>query len=147
MSFYFALSFTVSTSKLANETGELFVRDSRPIFEEDVPPHLTEQFRTIDEVEFPTKLLVSGNQIFIVWNNIENVGFDELRPFLKCEEIDLQLAYEIDSYADSSDQPEEDMAGCFIYFNQNKYVRCSREQANAKFPNDLVSDLSNIDNL
>ena len=124
---------------------EIFLGYSRPLFIEDVDPSLQKWFSVFENIEFASNYSVDESDMLIYWYNKPEMTFESLKPLLnQTHDVSLVLAYQIDAYADCSDEPEEDMDGVFIYSEKQTFKAIRREQASTLFSNELVAKVSKI---
>lgn len=145
MSYYFSASIHFDEPQFIN-TFENFIGHSRPFFIEDVEPSLVNWFTAFEDVEFASSYKVNDNEMLIRWYDMPDMTSSKLKPVLdNIEGVNLMLAYEIDDYADCSDDPEQDMDGFFIYQDAGAYKTVNRATASKLFSDNLIENVSKIE--
>lgn len=144
MSFYTSVVLKFVNAEMSKSYARLLTRETRPIFIEDVDACLQEAYFVIEDVEYPSTLAQFEGELYVSWYKVDALGLNQLVSLFKLPEVDLVIGYEIDSYADSSDNPEEDMDGYFLYFNEGHYCKCGRVAALDQFSQELVAKVSEI---
>ena len=129
MSTYLSCVITCETAKIATQICKLLDHKSRPIFEEDLLEGESDYYRIIENIEFPSNVLVIENSLIVNWENKDRFNFSDLMPIFSLTGISLALAHEMDSYIGSGDD-DEDEQGRYWFKDKSLFESCNASDLN-----------------
>ncbi len=137
MSNYLSCLIDCESVELAQQICKLLDRNSRPLFEEDVLDGEAEYYIVIENIEFPSILLIIENSLFVNWENKDRFDFSQLMPIFSLPGLCLSLAHEMDSYIGSGDDDEDEQGRYWFMENQQIESCNARDLSKSKFTTEL----------
>ena len=145
MSFYTSVLLQFTTPEISKSYVNLLARETRPIFLEDVDNGMQDAYSVIEEIDYPSSINQDETKLSVRWYEMDDLEIQFLIPLFELPDVKLVIGYEIDTYADSSDNSEEDMDGFFLCLDNEKYRRYRREAILEKMPIELVTSVSKLE--
>jgi hypothetical protein len=124
---------------LATKCGRLLSRETRPIFEEDVPDQDRLMFQAISPLEYAGATALSEAKLLVEWVDCEGLSIKDLVPLLSLPGISLLLAYELPDDPLSWDEDVSD--GWFWMLENGSLIKVSKRRALEKCSKELVDRL------
>ena len=108
--------------RLLEAISEFLNSELCPDFEEDVDPEQLSLFTRLQDIEFFSEFELGDNKLTMTWLEEPEITASKLiNVFNVIEDLRMDL-FEIDDYADCSDDPDTDMQGV-VYANERGQLK------------------------
>jgi hypothetical protein len=139
MAYQLSAVLSCSDVELAEKCARLFCRETRPLFEDDVPEEDRPLFQVISQLEYADAKKISDRQLLIGWVECEGFGIKDLVPLIRFPGIFLVLCYEVPDDPLSWDEDVSD--GWFWMLENGSLIKVSKRRALETCSKELVDRL------
>lgn len=138
MAFHLSVALRCQSDELATTLANFLVRETRPIFEDEVDERVRPLFLAVEDLEYPHEMKASGRQVVVHWFEEDGLSFEDLKALLSCEGIELVAAYEVPD--DPMELDEEEDSWFWLPKGRNVF-QTSLESAKVALPAQLIETL------
>ena len=141
MAYQFSIVLQSSSRSILDRLSLYLMRETRPLFEEDVPDEDIQIFRAMDELEYPTYVEVREDKLWVSWSEQDGFGIEEVKSLLGLKGVDFILAYEVPDDPMAGDD-ESDESWYWVPVGEN-IKRANKSVALKLCPEDIVCAFDN----
>lgn len=119
MANYLSVMIECPDENFARQAYEQLHRDTRALFDDDVPAGSEDIYRAVEDLEFPDTQILEGRRLWLTWREDESVQVDSLSHLLALEGVRFVAGFEVPDYADCADDDdpfEDDHFGLAWYW-------------------------------
>lgn len=117
----------------------LLARETRPLFSGDIAEEHRAMFDILEDVDYPTRIESDSSDLWVLWSEIEGIGFTELITILNRLGVSAPLVFEVVDYPLSADTEVNEVSGWFWVLERNEYRKVRRAKVLKNFSKDITS--------
>jgi hypothetical protein len=126
MAYQFSLVINSKSIELLEKLVFFLVRETRPLFAEDVAEVDKALFLSIEILDYPSGWRIEDNNLWLDWFEVDDFGVGDIKCLLDLEGIELVIAFEIPDDPMSLDTEE----GCWFWVEAGgRLKRVDRKKA------------------
>lgn len=139
MAYQFSVMLSFSSTQLAERCSRLLSRETRPLFDEDVPDEDQSLYQVVSQLEYAGVTTLDERRLLLEWIECDGLGMADLLPLIGFPGITLVLAYEIPD--DPLSWDEDVLEGRWWGVENGRVVEVTRQTVLQKY-SQLVETLS-----
>ncbi len=141
MAYHLAALIQCDDSDQCDQLKSLLDRETRPLFEKDVPPNQHQLFQAIEDIDYPEESEFLDQGLWLFWHQVDNFGFEQLKELLESFGLSASFIFEVVDYPMSGDSNEDEASGTCWIRQGNDYTRVSRNVTEDTIGSEIIERL------